>query len=91
MGFARCWHNSLALNTFINTQMELKKLRFHTPDEKGKSKCNVMHVGKDMGICPSLQVHGTTMQKITHDKYLGDILSSDGKNDLNIESRISKG
>ena len=50
-----------------------------------------MHVGKDMGICPSLQVHGTTMQKITHDKYLGDILSSDGKNDLNIESRISKG
>ena len=91
VGVARCGHNSLALNTFINTQIELKKLRFHTPDERGKSKCNVMHVGKDMGICPSLQVHGTTMQKITHDKYLGDILSSDGKNDLNIESRISKG
>ena len=79
------------LNTFINTQIELKKLQFHTPDEKGKSKCNVMHVGKDTGICPKLEVHGTKMQKITQNTYLGDIVSSDGKNDANIASRVSKG
>ena len=91
VGIAKCGHNSLDLNTFINTQIELKKLQFHTPDEKGKSKCNVMHVGKDTGICPKLEVHGTKMQKITQDTYLGDIVSSDGKNDANIASRVSKG
>ena len=55
IGVAACGHESLAMNTFINTQIELKKLQFHTPDE---SKCNVMHVGKSSGICPQLlQVH----------------------------------
>ena len=42
-------------------------------------------------ICPKLEVNGTVMQKITHDKYLGDIMSSNGKNDLNIQSRVNKG
>ena len=44
VGIANCGHSSLALNTFINSQIELKKLTFHTPDANGKSKCNVMHV-----------------------------------------------
>ena len=91
LGIAECGHDSLALNTFINTQIEMKKLQFHTPDEKGKSKCNVMHVGKKSDICPQLQVHGTVMKKISHDTYLGDIISCDGTNDLNILNRVSKG
>ena len=77
LGVAECWHDSLSLNTFINTQIEMKKLLFHTPDEKGKSKCNVMHVGSNKGICPQLQVHGTRMQKVQHETYLGDIISDD--------------
>ena len=52
LGIAACGHESVALNTFLNTQIELKKLRFHTPDKQGKSKCNVIHVGKNSGICP---------------------------------------
>ena len=64
LGVARCGHDSLALNIFINTQIELKKLKFHTADEKGKSKCHVMHVGKDSAICPKLEVHGTRMHTI---------------------------
>ena len=91
LGVAECGHDSLSLNIFINTQIELKKLKFHTQDLKGKSKCNVMHIGNDKQICPQLQVHGTVMQKISHDKYLGDIISPDGRNDLNIQSRASKG
>ena len=91
LGVARCGHDSLALNIFINTQIELKKLKFHTADEKGKSKCHVMHVGKDSAICPKLEVHGTRMHTIKHEKYLGDILSSDGKNDMNIQNRVAKG
>ena len=91
LGIASCGHSSLALNTFVNTQIELKKLKFHTPDDKGKSKCNVMHVGPKSVICPQLQVHGTTMKNISHDRYLGDIVSADGRNDQNINSRVSKG
>ena len=36
LGVANCGHDSLALNTFINTQIELKKLRFHTTDKHGR-------------------------------------------------------
>ena len=50
-----------------------------------------MHVGKKSGLCPQLLVHGKVMQKITHDKYLGDIISSDGSNEINIRSRVAKG
>ena len=91
LGVANCGHDSLALNIFINTQIELKKLQFHTTDKNGKSKCNVMHVGKHSVICPQLQVHGTTMQKIKHTTYLGDIVAANSKNDLNIQSRVAKG
>ena len=34
---SKCRLDSLALNTYINTQIELKKLRFHVPDHSGKS------------------------------------------------------
>ena len=33
----------------------------------------------------------TPMQNISHDRYLGDIVSADGRNDHNISSRVSKG
>ena len=42
-------------------------------------------------MCPSLKVHGTIMPEVTEDTYLGDILSSDGKNTKNVKNRISKG
>ena len=42
-------------------------------------------------MCPELMVHGTIMQQVDYDKYLGDVISGDGKNTLNIESRVSKG
>ena len=31
------------------------------------------------------------MERVTSDCYLGDIISSDGKNKLNIEARVAKG
>ena len=90
-GIAKCGFDSIALNTFITTQIELKKLRFHVADKKGKSKCVKMHVGKNHENCPVLKVHGTIMPEVTEEKYLGDILSFDGKNSKNIKDRISKG
>lgn len=91
-GVAKCGIQSLALNTFLTTQIELKKLRFHVADKQtGKSKCYKMHVGKNNSFCPNLKVHGTHMQEVTEVTYLGDILSADGKNSKNISERISKG
>ena len=57
----------------------------------GKSKCHKMHIGDHKGTCPELKVHGTVMESVTEDSYLGDIISSDGKNKKNVKKRISKG
>ena len=35
-GISKCGAESSGLNTFINTQIELKRLRCHVPDKKGK-------------------------------------------------------
>ena len=91
LAVAPCNQRSLALNTFINAQIEIKKLRFHTPDQNGKSKCNVLHVGKMSDLCPTLQVHGTNMNHVTEDTYLGDVISNDGRNSKNIKCRVGKG
>ena len=62
LGISSCGQQSLSLNTFINTQIELKKLKFHTPDKNGKTKCHKIHVGKPNKICPKLKGHGTPMK-----------------------------
>ena len=91
LGISVCGNNSLTLNTFINTHMEMKKLQFHTPDRSGKSKCHKLHIGTHKKYCPELRVHGSPMQEVSKDKYLGDILSNDGSNTENIKARVSKG
>ena len=86
-----CNIQSVSVNTFINTQIEMKKLKFHTPDINGKSKCHKIHIGKENLLCPDLKVHGTKMGQVTDDKYLGDIISHDGSNTKNIKDRVGKG
>ena len=91
LGIAPCNFKSVALNSFINTQIEMKRLKLHTPDADGKTKCHKIHVGKRNENCPSLQVHGTAMKTVFSDVYLGDEISADGTNTLNIKRRVSKG
>ena len=88
---SKCGIGSVSLNTFVNTQIELKKLKFHVPDKQGKSKCHKMHIGAKKETCPELKVHGTVMENVEEDMYLGDLISSNGKNKKNVEKRISKG
>jgi hypothetical protein len=83
-------HPSVALNTYLTTQIELKKLRFHIPDSKGKTKCHQLHVGRKSAMCPELRIHGHKMERVDHDVYLGDIISSDGKNNLTVKDRVGK-
>ena len=91
IGVSRCGHQSVELNTYITTHIELKKLQFHVPDEKGKTKCHHIHVGKPSICCPQLKIHGYNMEKVNQDTYLGDILSFDGRNKVNISDRVCKG
>ena len=91
LAVANCSKESLEVNTYINAQIELKKLKFHTPNKEGKSKCHVIHIGAKNHLCPTLQVHGTPMSKVTEDDYLGDIISSDGKNIKTVNRRLAKG
>ena len=88
---SRCGNASMALNTYVNAQIETKKLRFHTPDQNGKSKCHFLHFGKKNKNCPKLEDHGTDFEQVTEDTYLGDIISEDGKNEKNIKNRMAKG
>ena len=81
----------MALNAFIVTQIELKKLKFHTTDKKGRSKCNKLHIGKKDDFCPKLFIHGEKMGTSKAEMYLGDILSADGSNKPNIGNRLAKG
>jgi hypothetical protein len=91
LAIAKCGPESNKVNIFINAEIEMKKLMFHVPDSEGKSKCNKMHIGKRKMDCQRLHVHGYPMKEVSKDTYLGDIISSDGKNTLNIDSRVSKG
>ena len=50
-----------------------------------------MHVGNPNEACIELQVHGTTMQQVQLETYLGDVIASDGSNNKNIEKRASRG
>ena len=74
---APCGYESLAVNVFINTQVKMKKLKFHT--------------GKTNTMCHDLKVHGTRMGKVSEDTYLRDVMSQDGSNCKNIKSRAGKG
>ena len=73
----------------INTKIEMKKLKFHTPGN-GKSKCFKLHIGKKNKYCPDLLVHGAKMSPVGSQVYLRDIISSNGQTSDNISHRISK-
>ena len=86
---SECGQKSVAMNQFINSQIELKKLRMHTPDASGKTKCHTIHVGRENILCPELRVHGTSMKQVSEDTYLGDVIRSNGsikRNRVNISN-----
>ena len=47
-----CGLDSIKMNITINTLIELKKLKFHTPVENKKSKCHMLHIGNANTVCP---------------------------------------
>ena len=68
IGIVECGQPSIAMNSFINSKIEMKRLSF------SKTKCYQIHIGRNNTFCPELKVHGKNMEKISSEKYLGDIL-----------------
>ena len=50
---SKCGLESLKWNSYINTHAELKKLRFHVPDQNGRSKCHKLHIGCKSRFAPN--------------------------------------
>ena len=56
-----------------------------------RSKCHVLHIGKNECKTPDLFVENEKMSLKNDVKYLGDLISSNGSNDKNIDARFNKG
>ena len=57
---------------------------------KSSSKCCRMHIGKNNLKCSDIKVHNNDMKTSVQEKYLGDVLSSEGSLDATINDRTSK-
>ena len=66
-------------------------MSFHTAVKPQVSKCVKMHVGKNSGECPTLKVHKQDMADVTEIKYLGEVVTADGRNTRNIQEKTQKG
>ena len=85
IGIAKCSPSSVELCGTIKAKISGKQL------ELSERKCHHMHIGKVNDNCPVLTLNEKEMQKSKSERYLGDIISANGRNDENIEDRYNKG
>ena len=88
LGVTKCGKDAIRKNAFINSFMETQRLVL------SKEKSSVLHFGSKTKCplpCPALKVHNDAMEKKVSTKYLGNILSTNGGQDENIEDRRCKG
>ena len=86
LAISSCGNNSIRLNAIVQIKIKTKQLMF------GTKKCLKLHIGrKCVATCPTLKVHDQEMKSVEQEKYLGDILSNDGKINKNIQARQNKG
>ena len=86
MTISSCGVDSVKVNAIVQAKVQVKQL------ELGPLKCFNMHIGrKDKHLCPVLKVHGSDMLTSDRERYLGDILTTDGRIDQNIIERYNKG
>ena len=82
---SECGTSSVLDNTYINARIEQSKQQFN------RTKCHAIHAGKQVRPCDSLHAHNTEMEVVTQDKYVGDIITNNGKHTQTIIARRSKG
>ena len=84
MTVSKCGEKLVQTNAVIQAKIEGMQL------ELGHSKCFQMHVGNSKNTCPTLSIHGKEMLKSEKEKYLGNLLTSNGKINENILTRCNK-
>ena len=82
---SECGVDTVIDNAYINAKMEQTKLQLNC------DKCHKIHVGKTDLNCPILTVHDQIMDEVLEEKYLGDLVTKDGKHLKNIKLRKSRG
>ena len=82
---SECGSTAVTMNSVVNTFIRSKKLALNV------AKCGKIHVGKKSSQCPDLKAHDQIMKNSNQEKYLGDIISKDGKPHATVVERKIKG
>ena len=85
LAVADCSEAATEVNAIIQNKINTKQLKF------GTNKCFQLHIGGNQESCSTLKVQGDVMNKVDKEKYLGDILTNDGKINENVDNRKAKG
>ena len=85
LAVSTCSSKSIQTNATIESKIVGKRLKL------GQNKCFQMHIGKTSQSCPSLNVNSQQMLTANCEKYLGQVISSNGKLEKNITERYNKG
>ena len=85
ISMSRCSVDATKTNAFMNNFAEMKKLEF------GAKKCHKIHVGSKNDLCFDMRVHDGYGDKVESEKYVGDIISQDGSNNLKVKERYDAG
>ena len=78
---SKCGTTGVAMNALVNSFFYSKKLKLN------KSKCAKIHIGRKCDHCPDYFVQGTKMKNQEQEKYLGDIIHSNGKQHATVLDR----
>ena len=68
-----CGTPSVIDNAYINARIEQTKQLFNG------SKCHALHAGRKLRSCCVLKAHDVDMEIVEKEKYVGDILTGNGK------------
>ena len=82
---SECGSPAVVDNAYINAKIEQSKQLFNG------SKCHALHAGKQLQSCSILSAHDTEMEVVEKEKYVGDIITGDGKHTKNVEHRCKMG
>ena len=88
LAISECSNSSITKNSILNSFIENERLLL------SKIKSHVVHIGKNTrcyGQCPQLKVHQQAMDTSEKEKYLGDIVTSNGGIRDTVTDRVSKG
>ena len=86
LSVSKCGKESTEVNTIVQNGVNTKHLKL------GVSKCFGMHVGKVTDdACSLVKVHDQPINEALSQKYLGQIISTDTKNDLDFDARYNRG